>query len=291
MGALHSTRQDPSPGRSVQSSSPDETPVRAILVALACLMCSGISEALAQAAPEMMVTAVPEPKVPAESTGLYYTIPVRATLYFPTDTTRAYMNLTRREPVEFLQSEDPGWEGWKRVRTLDGANGLVRTEEVTNVWLRISKASQTLFVYRGEHLVDRIPTDLGYNFFSDKERRGSSGDPDHWRTPEGEFFVANKNAYSQFYKAFVLNYPNAEDAARGLEDGLITEEQYEQIVHAENRFQMPPMDTELGGWIEIHGDGTGERQNWTQGCVAIQNVQMDRLWDMIEVGTPVLITR
>lgn len=139
--------------------------------------------------------------------------------------------------------------------------------------------------------MDRIPTDLGYNFFSDKERRGSSGDPDHWRTPEGEFFVANKNAYSQFYKAFVLNYPNAEDAARGLEDGLITEEQYEQIVHAENRFQMPPMDTELGGWIEIHGDGTGERQNWTQGCVAIQNVQMDRLWDMIEVGTPVLITR
>lgn len=247
--------------------------------------------AIAQPSPDAVVpTAAPIAKAPAESAGLYYTIPDRSTLYFPTDTTRAYMNLTRREPVEFLQSEDPGWPGWKRVRTLDGANGLIRAEELTNVWLRISKSAQTLFVYRGEHLIDRIPTDLGYNFFSDKEQRGSLSNPDHWRTPEGEFFVANKNPTSQFYKAFVLNYPNAEDAARGLEDGLITEEQYELIVSSENRFQMPPMNTELGGWIEIHGDGTGERSNWTQGCVAIQNVQMDRLWDIIEVGTPVLIT-
>ena len=167
---------------------------------------------------------------------------------------------------------------------------MVRSDALTNVWLRISKSSQTLFVYRGQHLIERIPTDLGYNFFSDKERRGSLADPDHWRTPEGEFYVAGKNAQSRYHKAFVLNYPNGEDAERGFEDGLITKEQFDAITAAERRFDMPPMNTALGGWIEIHGNGTGTRTNWTQGCVAIQNVQMDRLWDIIEIGTPVLIT-
>ena len=220
---------------------------------------------------------------------IFYTIVDRATLFQASDTTRAYMNLRRREPLTFLPGQDPGWEGWRRVRTFDGANGLIRSEDVSNVWLRISKTRQTLFVYRGANLIARIPTDLGYNFFSDKERRGSNGDPDHWRTPEGEFFIASKNPNSQFYRAFVLNYPNAEDAARGLEDGLITEEQYEQIVRAEQQYGIPPMNTELGGWIEIHGNGTGQRNNWTQGCVAIQDIQMDRLWDLVDVGTPVLI--
>lgn len=225
-----------------------------------------------------------------DASTIYYTRGERAVLYHVGDSTRSYLYLKRREPVHFLPDQDPGWEGWRRIRTFDGANGMVRDEDLTNVWLRISKTNQTLYVYRGAHLLDRIPTDLGYNFFADKERRGNNGDPDHWRTPEGEFFVASKNAGSQFYKAFVLNYPNAEDAARGLEDGLITQEQYDAIVHAERRFGMPPMNTELGGWIEIHGDGTGKRQNWTQGCVAIQNIQMDRLWDLVDVGTPVLIT-
>ena len=131
--------------------------------------------------------------------------------------------------------------------------------------------------------------DLGYNFFADKERRGNLADPDHWRTPEGQFFVANKNPHSQFYKAFVLNYPNAEDAERGLEDGLITQAQYDAIVQAEQSVTMPLMNTELGGYIEIHGNGTGNRNNWTQGCIAIADAEMDRLWNLIVVGTPVLI--
>ena len=48
------------------------------------------------------------------------------------------------------------------------------------------------------------------------------------------------------------------------------------------------MNTMLGGWIEIHGDGTGAGTNWTQGCIAIENERMDEIWSMVEVGTPVL---
>jgi len=220
------------------------------------------------------------------SLDVYYTTERSSKLFYPNDTTRTYMHLKLREPVVMLEDRQ---DGWSKVKTLDGANGLMRTEGLTNVWIRISKSEQTVFVYRGSTLIARIPADLGYNFFADKTERGSQANPDHWRTPEGEFFVATKNANSQFYKALVLNYPNAEDAERGFKDNLITEKEYKQILQAEKSVSAPPMNTRLGGYIELHGDGTGERQNWTQGCVAIQNVQMDRLWDLVVVGTPVMI--
>jgi murein L,D-transpeptidase YafK len=217
---------------------------------------------------------------------VYYTTDRTVTMFHLTDTTRAYMHLKLREPVYVLKDRE---NGWKEVRTLDGANGMVQSKLLSNVWIRISKTEQTLFAYQGGKLVARIPTDLGYNFFADKERRGNAGDPDHWRTPEGQFFVVSKNPHSQFYKAFVLNYPNAEDAERGLRDSIITQVQYDAIVQAERTVSMPLMNTELGGFIEIHGDGTGKRNNWTQGCIAIDNKELDKLWDLIVVGTPVLI--
>lgn len=220
------------------------------------------------------------------SMDVYYTTDRSVTLYYASDTTRAYVHLKLREPVYVLEDHD---NGWKSVRTLDGANGLVRSRSLSNVWIRISKTEQTLFAYQGGKLVAKFATDLGYNFFSDKERRGNLADPDHWRTPEGQFFVAAKNPHSQFYKALVLNYPNAEDAERGLRDELITQEQYDAIVLAERTVSMPLMNTELGGYIEIHGDGTGERNNWTQGCIAIVNSELDLIWDLVAVGTPVLI--
>ena len=217
---------------------------------------------------------------------VYYTTDRSVTLFHVADTTRPYVHLKLREPVYVLGEKEGGW---KDVRTLDGSNGVVRSNLLSNVWIRISKTEQTMFVYQGGKLISTLPTDLGYNFFADKERRGNLADPDHWRTPEGQFFVANKNTHSQFYKAFVLNYPNAEDAERGLEDGLITQAQYDAIVQAEQSVTMPLMNTELGGYIEIHGNGTGNRNNWTQGCIAIADAEMDRLWNLIVVGTPVLI--
>ncbi len=217
---------------------------------------------------------------------VFYTTDRSVTMYHLADTTRAYMHLKLREPVYVLKDRE---DGWKEVRTLDGANGVVRAAYLSNVWIRISKTEQTMFVYQGGKLMARIPTDLGYNFFADKERRGNAGDPDHWRTPEGQFSVVSKNPHSQYHKAFVLNYPNAEDAKRGLQDSIITQAEYDAIVQAERNVSMPIMTTELGGYIEIHGDGTGKRSNWTQGCIAIDNTELDKLWDLIVVGTPVLI--
>ncbi|MBO6574030.1 MAG: L,D-transpeptidase [Rhodothermales bacterium] len=216
---------------------------------------------------------------------LFYAVRSEAMIYQLSDTTRPYVALKLREPVFRVEGDS----AWMTVRTGDGARGLMRTSDVSNVWIRISKKSQTLYVYRGGELVQRMPADLGYNFFADKIKRGAPDEPDHWRTPNGVFHVVMKNANSQYHRAFVLNYPNREDAERGLRDSLITTQQYRDILAADRVFRMPPMNTPLGGWIEIHGDGTGRRANWTQGCVAIENHIIDRLWELVHVGTPVVI--
>ena len=228
------------------------------------------------------VSAEPDP---AARAGLYYVVERGAALYYPADSTRRYLHLRFGESLNMLERGDR----WSTVRTTDGATGLVRNTHISDVWIRISKSKQMLFVYNGATLTAKYPTDLGYNFFADKERRGSEAIPDDWRTPEGEFYVVNKNDRSEFYKALVLNYPNSEDAQRGRRDGLISESEFDHIVRAERDRTIPPMGTALGGWIEIHGDGTGGKSNWTRGCIAIRNEQIDRLWSIVHVGTPVLI--
>src|SRR5690606_32488895 len=136
------------------------------------------------------------------------------------------VRLRFREPVYLLKEEN----GWSYVRTQDGARGYIRSSALSNVWIRVSKKRKTVAVYRGTELFKKYPADFGYNAFADKERRGSSTNPDDWRTPEGIFFIVKKNARSQFYRAFVLNYPNAEDAERGRRQGLISQAEYAAIV-------------------------------------------------------------
>jgi murein L,D-transpeptidase YafK len=221
----------------------------------------------------------------SERAGLYYVIDRDASLSFATDSTKKYLHLRFGESVNMVEHG----KRWSTVKTTDGATGLIRNEYISDLWIRISKSEQMLYVYNGGSLTAKYPTDLGYNFFADKKRRGSDAIPDDWRTPDGEFFVVSKNPSSEFYKALVLNYPNAEDAVRGKREGLISETDFNQIVRAEENRTTPPMTTPLGGWIEIHGDGTGGKSNWTRGCIAIMNEQIDRLWSIVHVGTPVLI--
>jgi murein L,D-transpeptidase YafK len=225
------------------------------------------------------------PADPTPDSDLYYAVDHQATIYSVPDSSKPFVRLGMQEPVHLLARDDE----WCEVKTMDGANGFVACEAISNVWIRVSKRNQRVHVYRGTELVRTIKADLGYNTFADKERRGSVRFRDHWRTPEGQFFVVRKNPNSQFYKAFVLNYPTARDAERGLKQGLISNAEHAAIVDAEKRFAMPPMNTELGGWIEIHGDGTGRATNWTQGCIAIPNRVIDALWSRVKVGTPVLI--
>lgn len=221
----------------------------------------------------------------ADDADLFYLTHDRVTLYRTADSTRPVMTLALRAPVHRT-----GQRGaWTRLRTENGVDGYVFGAPLSNVWVRISKARRTLYLYRGPELVRTFAADFGYNPNADKERRGSNAERDQWRTPEGTFYVARRNPRSQFYRAFVLSYPNAEHAQRGLARGLITPAQRDAIVEAERTFSEPPMNTALGGMIEIHGKGSGLGTNWTQGCVALLNAHVDALWPLLDVGTPVVI--
>jgi murein L,D-transpeptidase YafK len=124
---------------------------------------------------------------------------------------------------------------------------------------------------------------LGLNPVDDKVKEGDRC------TPEGDFFITAKNPKSQFFRSLALSYPNAEDAERGLRTGLITRRQHQQIIEAIRRKRTPPQETPLGGKILIHGGGSS--RDWTWGCVALDNADMQELFEAIPVGTPVKIER
>lgn len=242
----------------------------------------------------LMLVAAPISRSVAQNGGgaesgesIHYSLRSGTTVFAEPGGKRPYVRLGFMEPV-FVREKNGEWS---TIRTQDGAQGHVRSHLISNAWIRVSKSQKRLYFYRGTDLVLDLAADFGFNAYSDKEVRGTAANPDDWRTPEGSFLVVRKNPRSQFYKAFVLNYPNEEDAVRGLREGIITQRQYDAIVRAAEQLREPPMNTPLGGMIEIHGQGTGRSTNWTQGCVAVHNEGMDRLWEWVEVGTPVIIEK
>ena len=96
---------------------------------------------------------------------------------------------------------------------------------------------------------------------------------DH-KVPEGFYVVDAKNPHSQFHLALHISYPNAVDRERARKLGV-----------------------KPGGNIEIHGlgnkfawAGSLHRQiDWTDGCIAVTNSEIDEVWPLVSVGTPVEI--
>ena len=107
------------------------------------------------------------------------------------------------------------------------------------------------------------------------------------RTPEGEYFVCTRNERSKYHLALGLSYPNASDARRGLQAGLIDGQTFAGIVQRLEAGLRPPWDTPLGGFIMIHGGGI--ESDWTAGCIALPNEHMDALWALCPLGTRVVI--
>jgi murein L,D-transpeptidase YafK len=147
--------------------------------------------------------------------------------------------------------------------------------------LVITKSKRTLEVFDGEQRVKSYKMVLGFEPKRDKETEGDG------RTPEGDFYVFTKNPESRFHLSLGVSYPGKEDAQRGLQQGLITQAEHDEIVAAITEQRMPLQKTKLGGEIYIHGGGTAS--DWTDGCVALDNDQMTELFNAIPVGAKVTI--
>lgn len=152
-----------------------------------------------------------------------------------------------------------------------------------NPLIEIHKQKKTLYLFNGEKLWRAYPVLIGQNPEDDKVRRGDAC------TPEGKFYICQKNSRSKYHLSLGLSYPNIEHAERGLRDRLIDTRQYDAIVRSINQGAIPPWNTALGGEIFIHGDG--EFWQWTYGCVALRNKDIDELYPVIKVGTEVIIRK
>ena len=146
--------------------------------------------------------------------------------------------------------------------------------------IHVEKAARRLTVRSGDRALVTWPVALG-GTNADKVRQGDRA------TPEGTFRVVTRNDRSQFHLFLGLSYPTTEDADRGLAGGAITAAQAARIREADAAGRVPPWNTALGGAIGIHGGGAGA--DWTLGCVAVENTQIEELWAVAPLGTKVVI--
>ena len=146
---------------------------------------------------------------------------------------------------------------------------VAESRESADAAIVIDKLKRRLTVYyRGLKLAE-YPAELGANGLRRKEHAGDRA------TPEGMYRVVKlkQGAATRYYKALLINYPNVEDRqryAQGKARGTI------------------PRRAGIGNLIEIHGDG-GEGKDWTDGCVALTNDHMDKVFARARIGTPVTI--
>lgn len=151
--------------------------------------------------------------------------------------------------------------------------------------ITVVKRSRQLNLLLGSELIRTYPIALGRNAEADKSIEGDEA------TPLGEFYICAKNPRSRYFLSLCISYPNAEDAARGLAAGLISTVEHAQILDAMNARRMPPQNTRLGGEIYIHGhgDSNSDVPQGTRGCIALNDADMQDLYDRVAIGTSVAI--
>lgn len=227
---------------------------------------------------------------------LYRDITRRGSDYVTAGSAPVYKTTSARDSVGVLLEGDRVHRlrqrgDWTRIRSTRGLVGYVRSDNLSNRWIFVSKNRHMLYVYEGLDFVKKFPVDLAVNYRGDKERRGGYANPEDWKTPEGLFFISWKRTHSRFHRALVMNYPTPSHASRGLRRRTINRDTFARIVKSNQMLQSPPMNTPLGGWIEIHGHGVDGRANWTRGCIALENDDIDALWQYVGEGTPVMVGR
>jgi len=154
------------------------------------------------------------------------------------------------------------WRAWAE-------NAVLESRLTGKTVIIVDKLRRRLNVYQGGERVLAFSAELGANGLQRKQHSGDRA------TPEGAYRVVERkqNQSTNFYKALLINYPNDEDRARYV---------------AGKRTGTIPRRAGIGSLIEIHGEG-GEGRDWTDGCVALTNQDMDWLFDRTPVGTLVVI--
>lgn len=134
-------------------------------------------------------------------------------------------------------------------------------QEVT--YIVIDKSDRNMRLYHKNRVLKSYRVQLGFSPVGDKERQGDG------RTPEGLYRIDRKNPYSDFHLSLGISYPDGKDRIIAATKGV-----------------------DPGGDIFIHGgpqDGIPRNYDWTRGCIAVSDRQIEEIYAMVEVDTPVLI--
>lgn len=134
--------------------------------------------------------------------------------------------------------------------------------------VRVLKSERKLELVSGGKVLKEFKIALGSNPGGHKQQEGDG------RTPEGIYTLDYKKSDSAYYKAIHVSYPNEVDTSSAKARGVSP-----------------------GGQIMIHGQKNGlgwlsfisQRMDWTQGCVALSNDDMDMVWKLVDVGTKIEI--
>ena len=134
----------------------------------------------------------------------------------------------------------------------------------------VDKSDRLLHVYSGKKRVASFRMALGSSPVGHKQQEGDM------RTPEGHYRLDYKNANSAYFKSIHISYPNAADRASARKRGV-----------------------RPGGDVMIHGEPNhpagkaalklAPYRDWTYGCIALSNADMQSLWAMVSVPVPIEI--
>jgi murein L,D-transpeptidase YafK len=135
--------------------------------------------------------------------------------------------------------------------------GILRADLVL-----VRKQRREMLLLRGESVLRTYRVALGREPFGPKQCEGDG------RTPEGRYTIDWRNPNSKYHLSLHISYPDAADTARAAAAGVAP-----------------------GGDIMIHGQRSGEpaEGDWTQGCIAVTDTEMDEIWALVFDGTPILI--
>jgi murein L,D-transpeptidase YafK len=145
-----------------------------------------------------------------------------------------------------------------------------------DVYIQIVKSDYELKVYDKDGWYATYPVVFGSKSLDDKMMAGDR------KTPEGEYHILSKREHEKWNKMMLIDYPTQADLDKFKQrksQGLI------------------PKDAKIGSGIAIHGTWPHDDiavdlyQNWTNGCIALKNEDVDELYDIVQIGTKVTIQR
>ncbi|MBK7628504.1 MAG: L,D-transpeptidase family protein [Bacteroidales bacterium] len=174
--------------------------------------------------------------------------------------TNSYENATTNLKDYFKSY--PTWKNWV-TRTI---NDSKKNRDYSII---IDKFSRKCYIYQNGVKKLEFTAELGKNWVGDKRVKGDKA------TPEGMYKVTKKidGRSTKYYKALLIDYPNDED-----------KENFRKEIARGSL----PASAKIGNLIEIHGNG-GKGIDWTDGCIALTDKEMDSVFRIAKVGTPVTI--